>query len=77
MTMKKEHPKIRYDKDSRVLLIEIKNGKVTDSDMQGNVVIDYDKNGNIIRLEYYDFNFDNFKRVIKPLRDFKLPVVVK
>lgn len=44
--------------------------KSSDSDINGNVVIDYDKNGRIVRLNIYDFSFDDFKENKGIIEDF-------
>ena len=79
--MKQEKQKISYDKESKVLSIEIKKGKSVDSDMQGNVVIDYDKKGDVVKVDLYGFSFEKFKDNLKPLREFssksQVPVLVK
>ncbi|HEY4475345.1 MAG TPA: DUF2283 domain-containing protein [Candidatus Paceibacterota bacterium] len=79
--MKKNISKISYDKKSGVLSIEIKRAKSSDSDIRGNVVIDYDKNGEIVRINFYDFSFDSFKDSQRPLkefsRDLKTPLSVR
>ena len=56
--MKKQTQKISYDKDAHVMSIELAKTQSVDSDIQGNVVIDYDKKGNIARINFYEFNFD-------------------
>lgn len=68
--MKKRSPKISYDKESKVLSIEVEKTKSVDSDISGNVVVDYDKKGKIAKINFYEFNFDNFKSNIKALKDF-------
>ncbi|MDP2669104.1 MAG: DUF2283 domain-containing protein [bacterium] len=66
----KNNPKISYDKESKVLSVEVEKTKSADSDINGNVVVDYDKNGKISRINFYEFNFDNFKSNLKALKDF-------
>lgn len=61
---------ILYDKESEVLSIELKKGKSVDSEMQGNVVIDYDQKGEIVRINFYNFNFDLFREKQRVLKDF-------
>jgi len=68
--MNKNIAKISYDKKSRVLSIEVKKGRSSDSDIHGNVVIDYDKKGAVIRVNFYDFNFESFHKSRKSLNDF-------
>ena len=68
--MKNGYPKIEYEKESKVLSMQFRKGKSVDSDMQGNLVIDYDTQGNVVRIEVYDFNFDSFQDSRKKLQEF-------
>ena len=68
--MKKKSPKISYDKESQVLSIEVNRKKSVDSDIQDNVVIDYGKNGEIVRINLYNFSFDSFRNHLKEFRKF-------
>lgn len=59
--MEKIIPKIVYDKESKVLCIEMQPSKKSvDSDIFDNIVIDYDKCGKVVRLNLYDFSIDAF-----------------
>ncbi len=60
--MKKGFPKIEYDKEARALSLSISSAKSVDSDIRGNVVIDYDKNGSAVRVNVYDFDFRAFQK---------------
>jgi len=79
--MNRNISKILYDKKSKVLSIAVKKIKSADSDIYGNIVIDYDKRGGIVRINFYDFNFKNFGDNRKLLKDFsknlKIPLLVK
>ena len=79
--MKKSNPKISYNKESQVLSIEMKKVKSADSDIQGNMVIDYDKKGEVVRVNLYNFSFAEFRENLKTLknftRSFKLPFLVR
>jgi len=68
--MKFVRPKISYDKESQVLSIEVGRKKSIDSDIQGNVVIDYGKDGEIVRINLYNFSFDAFRNHLKELKRF-------
>ncbi len=47
--------KIKYSKEVDVLLIQLAEGKVHESDeAQKGIIIDYDKNGKILRIEILD-----------------------
>lgn len=79
--MNKKNIKISYDKESEVLSIEAKRGKSVDSDIQGNIVVDYDKKGDIVRMNLYKLNFDKFRDELGAVKNFarssKLPFVVR
>ena len=69
--MKKNNsPEIIYDKAGEVLEISLLDRKSVDSGVQGNVVIDYGKNGEVVRINLYKFNFDRFKKSRKALDSF-------
>ena len=68
--MNKKNPKISYDKESSVLSIEMKQVRSIDSDIKGNVVIDYDKKGEVVRVNLYNFSFARFQDSLKPLKHF-------
>ena len=68
--MNKQNIKISYDKGSKVLSINMKKAKSADSDIHGNVVVDYDKKGNAVRVNFYDFNFNAFRAGRRALSGF-------
>ena len=68
--MNKKMPKISYDKESEVMLVEIKGGKSVDSEIHGNIVIDYDKKGDAMRVNFYGFSFDSFRNGLKAIKEF-------
>ena len=68
--MNKKNIKILYDKNSQVLSLEIGKGKSFDSDIQDNVVLDYDKKGKIVIINLYDFSFDQFRSKRLALKKF-------
>lgn len=78
--MNKKNPKISYNKESEVLSIEIKQEKSVDSDINGNIVIDYNKKGEAVRVNLYNFSFASFRENTKTFRNFiqgfKLPSLV-
>lgn len=59
----KKKQKIEYDKKSKVLSIEMRKGKSIDSDIYDNLVVDYDKAGNVVRVNLYGIDFSAFKEV--------------
>ena len=68
--MNRNKPEISYDKGGSVLSIEMKRGKSVDSDIQGNVVLDYDRSGKIVRINLYRFSFDAFRKSRRALQRF-------
>ena len=68
--MKKSNQKIIYDKENGVLVIELKRAKSVDSDIQGNAVIDYGKDGEVVRLNLYNFSLDAFRENADALKRF-------
>lgn len=68
--MSKKSPKISYDKESQVLSIVAKKAKSVDSDIHDNIVIDYDKKGDIVRINLYNFDFKEFKETKTELKEF-------
>jgi uncharacterized protein YuzE len=67
MAVKK--PKISYDDEARILSIRTSSQRSVDSDMYGNVVIDYSKDGKIVNVDIMDVSLSEFKRepVLKKL----------
>ena len=68
--MRNAVPKIKYDKESGVLSIQLAKGKSVDSDIQDNVVIDYGKMGKIVRINLYNFSFGEFQQRVSVLKQF-------
>lgn len=57
--------KIKYDQEVDVLLIELSDAKVYDSDeSKPGVILDFDKDGNVIRVEILDAS----KRTATPFK---------
>lgn len=68
--MNKKYIKISYNKQAGVLSIEVKRVRSVDSDIQGNTVIDYDKKGEVVRVNLYDFSFSQFRQNLRTLKNF-------
>lgn len=68
--MSRGKPNIHYDRGSGVLSIEVKRAKSVDSDVQEKAAIDYDRRGNIVRINLYRFSFDAFRKGRKAIRSF-------
>lgn len=78
--MKNQNIKIFYDKASEVLSLEMQRKKSVDSEIRDNVVIDYDQDGKVVRVNFYNFNFRDFRENKKGLASFsrhqKIPLTV-
>ncbi len=68
--MKSKKLKILYDKESGVLSFKHSGAKSVDSDVSGNIVIDYDKKGDVVGVDFHDFNFNSFRIAEKGLKGF-------
>lgn len=68
--MKEKDIKISYDRDSRVLSLKVSKARSVDSDIQGNLVIDYDKKWRIAGINMYKFSFEAFRENVKELKSF-------
>ncbi|MDE1863580.1 MAG: DUF2283 domain-containing protein [Thaumarchaeota archaeon] len=52
--MAKNKPEIRYDRDSDILYIKIKEGSIDDTvDVAEDVFVEKDKNGNMVGIEIW------------------------
>jgi uncharacterized protein YuzE len=65
-------PKIKYDPKSNILSISLSKKRSVDSDVKGNIVIDYDENGEIVNIEIMKINLEEFGRIkqLIPLKEF-------
>jgi len=58
-------PKIKYDKESNILSIKLNKKRSVDSDVKDNIVIDYDENGEIVKVEIMKINIEEFAKIKK------------
>jgi uncharacterized protein YuzE len=65
-------PKIKYDPKSNILSIRLSKKKSVDSEIKGNIVIDYDENGEIVNIEIMKINLEEFGQIkqLIPLKEF-------
>lgn len=54
---------IKYDKETKILSICLSNKKSADSDAKGNIVIDYDKKGDIVNIDIMKISLDEFSKI--------------
>lgn len=52
--------KLEYDPEVKILKIRFRRGKSVDSDIIGNLVLDYDKNGHLVKIDIMDINLEDF-----------------
>jgi uncharacterized protein YuzE len=57
-----QKPKISYDPDSQIVSIRISKQKSVDSDVYGNVVVDYGKDGHMVNVDIMGVSLTEFKR---------------
>ena len=55
-------PKIQYHAKEKILSIRLSNKKSVDSDVQDNIVVDYDKDGNVVNLEVMPVSMNEFSQ---------------
>jgi len=60
-------PQIKYDENSNIVSIRVSAGKSVDSDVKNNVVVDYDKNGQIVNVDIMKVGIDEFKKILKTI----------
>ncbi len=63
-------PKINYDQEAKIMTIKVSGRKSVDSDVQDNIVVDYDRKGEIVRIEIMNVGLNEFKKNEKNLRNF-------
>ncbi|PJB99268.1 MAG: hypothetical protein CO077_02640 [Candidatus Nealsonbacteria bacterium CG_4_9_14_0_8_um_filter_35_12] len=64
-------PQVKYNKNSNILSIKLSKKKSVDSEIKGNIVIDFDENGEIVNIEIMKINLNEFAKIQKlaSLRD--------
>lgn len=56
-------PKIHYDPEVQILSIRISNEKIVDSDLEGDLVIDYDAKGSIVNIDIMHFDLKKLPKI--------------
>lgn len=51
--------KITYDPEVKILMIRVNKGKIDDSDMFGDCIVDYDSERNILNIEIMNVELKN------------------
>jgi len=60
--MRVKNPKIKYDQEAKILSIRLSPGQSVDSDVKGNVVLDYDGKGNLVNVDIMKVSLSEFGR---------------
>ncbi|MEK7620376.1 MAG: DUF2283 domain-containing protein [Patescibacteria group bacterium] len=60
--MATKKPKISYDSEAQILSIRLSPQKSVDSDIYGNVIVDYGKDGHMVNVDIMDISLSEFKR---------------
>lgn len=55
--------KITYDPEVEILSIRLSDEQSVDSDLAGDLVLDYDAKGNIVNLEIMNFDLKKFSKI--------------
>ncbi len=64
MPMKIKNPKVKYDPKAKILSIHLSPIKSVDSDVRGNVVLDYDGKGDLVNVDIMKVSFSEFGRTV-------------
>lgn len=56
--------KIEYDPEVKILKIRFRPGKSVNSDVIDNLVLDYDKNGNLVNVDVMDINLEDLVGIV-------------
>ncbi len=56
-------PQIKYNNDAGILSIRVSRKRSIDSDVNNNVVVDYDENGEIVNIDIMKIGLDEFRKI--------------
>jgi len=54
--------KVVYDKKTNIVNVRLKDGKIVDSEIHGNCVMDYNSKGEEVNMEVLDFNLEKVSK---------------
>jgi uncharacterized protein YuzE len=66
-------PKIHYDPEVKILSIRFKEEKSVDSDVNDNVVLDYDKDGHIVNIDVMEVSLEDLIQTTGNISSSKKP----
>lgn len=58
--MRIKNPKVKYDSEAKILSVRLSKGPSVDSDVKGNVVLDYDAKGNLVGVDIMKVSLSEF-----------------
>ncbi|MBI2552508.1 DUF2283 domain-containing protein [Candidatus Uhrbacteria bacterium] len=58
--MKIKNPKVKYDPEAKILSVRLSSGPGIDSEVKGNVVLDYDAKGNLVNVDIMKVSLSEF-----------------
>lgn len=64
-------PKIQYDPKVRILSVRLSDEKSVDSDVQDNVVLDYDADGHLVNIDVMEVDLENLVRGDREISNLK------
>lgn len=56
-------PKISYDPEVQILSIRLSDEKIADSDLEGDLVIDYNAKGGIVNIDIMHFDLKKLSKI--------------
>lgn len=71
--MKIHNPKIKYDSEANILSIRLASARSVDSEVKGNVVLDYDEKGNLVNVDIMKISLAEFGRTPSLRELIRLP----
>lgn len=69
-------PQLQYHKKAKILSLRLSKKRSADSDVQGNVVVDYDVAGRVVNVDVMSVNLNNFVPA-RQLSDLAIKVVAE
>lgn len=58
--MKIKNPKVKYDPEAKILSVRLSSEPSVDSDVKGNVVLDYDVKGDLVNVDIMKVSLSEF-----------------
>jgi len=71
-----KNPKIKYDPEAKILSVRLSSKSSVDSEVKGNVVLDYDCKGNLVNVDIMKISLSEFGRIAALRELIKIPKTV-